>query len=62
MKQFFHSSETKITKRKKIILIFIFNINQINTLIIFLISCLIVTSYICLFLEIIFKLKNQNFF
>ena len=50
MKQFFYSNEKNYYKIK-IILIFIFNTNQISILIFFFlsISCLTIISYVCFF-------------
>ena len=61
MKQFFYSNETKINYKLKIILIFIFNTSKISTLIFFL-NFLFDHDFLCLFLKIVFKLKNQKSF
>ena len=61
MKQFFYSSETKNYYKKKIILIFIFNTTQISTLFYFnFFNLLFDHDFLCLFLEIVFKLKEPK--
>ena len=62
MKQFFYSNETKINYKIKIILIFIFNASKISTLILFFFNFLFDHDFLCLFLKIVFKLKNQKSF
>ena len=60
-KQFVYYRETQISIKIKIILIFIFNTTQISTLFYFnFFNLLFDHDFLCLFLEIVFKLKEPK--